>query len=69
MANEKYTSSRFRWSEFEDFFDGFKETLNDPEHLHLTNVLREAFERKFKERCKVDNGEINKNRTEHGIYW
>lgn len=53
MENEKYGSARFRWSEFEDFFDSFKETLNDSEHLHLTNVLREAFEKKFKKRCLV----------------
>ncbi len=53
QANEKYGSARFRWSEFEDFFEGFKLTLNDSEHVHLTNVIMDEFERKFKERCKV----------------
>jgi len=53
METEKYGSATFRWSEFEDFFHDFKTTLSDPEHVHLTNVLREDFMRKFKERCRV----------------
>jgi hypothetical protein len=52
MESEKtYGSARFRWSEFEDFFTDFKTTLCDAEQVHLTNVLREAFERRFKKRC------------------
>ena len=53
MEDDKYGSARFRWSEFEDFFENFKADLSDPEHVHITNHLRATFERKFKERCKL----------------
>lgn len=56
----KYSSARYRWSEFEDFFDDFKTTLCDAEQVHLTNVLRDAFERKFKERCREDPSCVRK---------